>query len=214
MSASARCTRAASRSFRLSKTNSWPALRASMTGISAWRYMLLELRPRRLVLDAPDDALRLVELRAHLAHVGHQHPGVGGAADALLGLARPVALRALIRERRRREQVGPHFAVARRAGRPARRRRRQQLVVLALLERDERARVAAAAGLRQIHAVDRARGTGRRQHVLVSQKLLEGRGDCRHDTCRSRHCVASAARNPSPADAEERSRSSWDLWPC
>ncbi len=38
MSASARSRARPRRSFRLPKTNSWPALRASITGISAWRH--------------------------------------------------------------------------------------------------------------------------------------------------------------------------------
>ena len=38
MRASARSRARPRRSFRLSKTNSWPALRASITGISAWRH--------------------------------------------------------------------------------------------------------------------------------------------------------------------------------
>ena len=58
MSASARSRARPRRSFRLSKTNSWPALRASITGISAWRHCSSNFARSRLVLDARDQGLR------------------------------------------------------------------------------------------------------------------------------------------------------------
>ncbi len=144
-----------------------------MTGTSACRYCSSNFaRTSLFLIRRMIDCASLRRSRTSLIFA-HQQPGIVGAAGASFRLPFAVALRAMLAERCGRQQVGGHFAVTGRAGRPAIVAGLEQLVMLAFLERDERPGVTGTAGSRQVDFAGGARRARGRQHVLVREKLLE-----------------------------------------
>lgn len=109
---------------------------------------------------------------------------------------RSVAARARLFESFRRQQLSGDGAMTRHTGRSSLVAVIQELEVPALLKRDERPRVAGAAGPRKIRPVNGARGIETVEHILVSQERLE-RARVSAMTAFAAH-VVSAVQRPVP----------------